>query len=333
MKNGYAAVLAAIALITGSSLTFGSVDKAPAVQAALDKIDREIKADQYDLAWADIDGDGEEDALVLMNGKSGYCGSGGCTLFVLRLTDGAFHQVGRIGVVHRPVYLEKTSHHGLRDLIVAVSGGGATPGFAVLAFDGRSYPPSPGESSGKVTASSVPLFPETNLARAGQPFDQTLEWFGISFRVVSANAGATNTVTITPSGLKSDNHPVTAEANGKVTGAEVADLNIDISPEIYVYVSTVDPDQHGSVIAYGANRKKSLSQIFLPSLSEDKKNSKGYRGHDEFAVVENTFVRRFPIYPDDPTKSEPTGKMRQLQYKLVAGEAGWILKPNKVFEF
>jgi hypothetical protein len=66
---------------------------------------------------------------------------------------------------------------------------------------------------------------------------------------------------------------------------------------------------------------------------ENKKNSKGYRGHDEFAVAENTLVRRFPIYLEGPTKSKPTGKMRQFQYKLVVGEAGWILKPNKVFEF
>lgn len=49
-------------------------------------------------------------------------------------------------------------------------------------------------------------------------------------------------------------------------------------------------------------------------------------GHDEFQVVENSLVRRFPIYKDGDSNAKPSGKMRQLQYKLKAGEAGWLLK-------
>lgn len=78
--------------------------------------------------------------------------------------------------------------------------------------------------------------------------------------------------------------------------------------------------------------RPSMKVSFL-ALEDDARNTKGYRGRDEFAVVEGIIARRFPLFPKDRSKTEPTGKMRQIQYKLVAGEAGWLLKPDKVIEF
>ncbi len=49
-------------------------------------------------------------------------------------------------------------------------------------------------------------------------------------------------------------------------------------------------------------------------------------GHDEFTVVETSLARRYPIYTKYDTNNKPTGGTRQLQYKLVVGEASWILK-------
>jgi hypothetical protein len=56
-------------------------------------------------------------------------------------------------------------------------------------------------------------------------------------------------------------------------------------------------------------------------------------GHDEFAVVERTLARRFPVYRDGDTNARPTGGMRQLQYRLMPGEAGWRLTLDKVIEW
>jgi hypothetical protein len=57
-------------------------------------------------------------------------------------------------------------------------------------------------------------------------------------------------------------------------------------------------------------------------------------GHDEFAVVEGVVAQRFPIYGEGDTNAGPTtGKTRQLQYKLVPGEAGWVMKLDQVTEF
>jgi hypothetical protein len=176
-----------------------------------------------------------------------------------------------------------------------------------------------------------PAPPATAARPAG--FDQTLDLQGITFHVSSANVGSLNRLRIEPKGLKGDNAVILQEIEGTVTMAEVADLNVDGSPEVYVYVTSAGSGSHGSLVAYAANKGRSLSAIFLPPLADDPKASKGYMGHDEFRVVENTLVRRFPVYRDGDTNAQPTGGTRQVQYKLNAGEAGWVLRPDRTEDY
>jgi len=168
---------------------------------------------------------------------------------------------------------------------------------------------------------------------ASNGFDKVLKLQGITFHVQATNEGSLNQLTITPSGLSGTNDVIKQEIDGSVTGAEVADLNNDGSPEIYVYVTSAGSGSYGALVAYSANHKKSLTGIYLPPLEDDKKNSVGYMGHDEFAVVESSFARRFPIYKKDDSNAKATGGMRQLQYKLVPGEATWQLKLVHSTEF
>ncbi len=157
----------------------------------------------------------------------------------------------------------------------------------------------------------------------------TEEFQGVSFKVVKAD----KQVTISPSGLTGDNSPVSAALNGSVKSIEVADINADGSPEIYIFTTEDGAEKRAGLIAFSANNKKSLSAIFLPPIEDDKANAEGYRGQDEMAVVEGIIARRFPIYASDPGQLEPTGKIRQLQYKLTPGEAGWLLKLDQSLEF
>ena len=83
---------------------------------------------------------------------------------------------------------------------------------------------------------------------------------------------------------------------------------------------------NASLIAYSSTKKKSLSEIYLPPFSEDSKLGKSYRGNNNIAMVEGIIPQRFPIYKDNDTDDKPTGGMRQLQYKLIQGEASWTLK-------
>ena len=170
-------------------------------------------------------------------------------------------------------------------------------------------------------------------AAPDRPFDRTLALQGISFRVRAANDSSINALEIVPSGLEIDNSTITQKIDGQVTGAEVADLDADGSPEIYVYVNSAGSGSYGSLVAYAANRRKSLSQIHLPPVTDNKQAARGYMGHDEFAVAENTFVQRFPIYRDGDVNARPSGRARQLQYKLRPGEAGWVLRLDRVVEY
>jgi hypothetical protein len=163
-------------------------------------------------------------------------------------------------------------------------------------------------------------------------FDKVLESQDVRFHVTSAGNGSINMLRIAPSGLDIDNAPIERTIHGTVTGAEVADINADGSPEIYVYVTSAGSGSYGSLVAYAANRRKSLSEIHLPPVTQDAALAKGYMGHDEFAVAEGGLVQRFPVFRDTDTNARPTGGTRQLEYKLVPGEAGWILKVDRVVE-
>jgi hypothetical protein len=169
--------------------------------------------------------------------------------------------------------------------------------------------------------------------QAAAAFKKTLELHGVTFQVSCPNSGSINKLSIVPAGLEADNTPIEREIEGTVTDADVADLNVDQSPEVYVYITSAGSGSRGSLVAYSANRKKSLSEIYLPPLTDNKEASKGYMGHDEFRVVESALVQRFPLYTEGDTNARPSGKTRQLQYKLRQGEAGWQLRVDKIVEY
>ena len=165
------------------------------------------------------------------------------------------------------------------------------------------------------------------------PLRRSLSLQGVRFQLSSANDASLNELKIVPAGLSRDNAPIVRSIDGQVGGAEVADLDADGSPELYVYVSAAGSGSYGSLVAYAANQRRSLSEIALPPLADTPGADKGYMGHDQFAVVENRLARRFPVYRDGDTHTAPSGGVRQLQYKLQRGEAGWRLVVDRVVEY
>ena len=140
-------------------------------------------------------------------------------------------------------------------------------------------------------------------------------------------------LSIEPFGLSIDKSKVIHNIEGRVVNAETGDLNIDGFPEVIVYIQSDGSGSYGSIIGYSVNNGKSMSQFYLPDISENKNANQGYMGHDEFAIVENTLVRRFPIYNPGDSNVSPTGGTRQLQYKLVDGEASRKLIIDKIVEY
>jgi len=161
---------------------------------------------------------------------------------------------------------------------------------------------------------------------AANDFNQIFTLQGISFHVTCLNSGSINILTIKPSGLSINNSIIEQEIDGTVSGAEIADINSDGFPEIYVYVTSAGSGSYGDLIAYGSNNNKSISAIYLAPLADDSINSQGYMGHDTFSITDNSLQRQFPIYRQNDTNANPSGGLRHLQYTLFAGEAGWQLK-------
>ncbi len=161
-------------------------------------------------------------------------------------------------------------------------------------------------------------------------FNRNLNMQNIGFQVKVTG----DHLTIQPSGYELDNTIVTKEIVGmSVTNAEIEDLNSDGFPEILIYLNSDGSGSYGTVLAYSSNQNKSMSEISFPSISDNPNANKGYMGHDEFAVVETTLSHRFPIYLDGDTNSKPSGKMRQIQYKLKDGEASRVFVVDKILEF
>ena len=152
----------------------------------------------------------------------------------------------------------------------------------------------------------------------------------ISFKVNTKG----DSLIIQPSGLSISNETLYHDITGyTVVNAQIGDLNIDSYPELFVYLTSDGSGSYGKLIGYSVNNGKSVSQVYLPDISENDEVSKGYMGHDEMAIVENTFCQRFPIYKEGDSNANPTGGIRQIQYKLVDGESSRILKIDKVINF
>jgi hypothetical protein len=115
------------------------------------------------------DGKSEED-IVYVSGQD-WCGSGGCTMLILKPADSSFKVLGRVTIVQLPIRVLRSMHNGYPDIGVYVQGGGILSGYeSVLTFNGKRYSSNPSTppaqkataTQGKViigtTDGSVPLY-------------------------------------------------------------------------------------------------------------------------------------------------------------------------------
>lgn len=142
-----------------------------------------------------------------------------------------------------------------------------------------------------------------------------------------------NKLTIRPIGFDKNNSIMTHTINGKVTLAEIEDLNNDGFPEVLVYIQSNAKDKRTNVIAYSSNKGHSMSQVTVPNLANNAQYNKGFNGNDEFRIIEGNLYQRFPIYQQTDKTLKATGKYRQIKYVLKDGEASRIFVAEKSFEF
>ena len=107
----------------------------------------------------DLNGDGVDEYVVLATDQ-GYCGSGGCTVFVLSADAGVLRTVSRSTITRGPIRALTTTTRGWRDLVVRVGGGGVETHDVVLRWTGNGYPANPSLaplSSGRSAGETVVL--------------------------------------------------------------------------------------------------------------------------------------------------------------------------------
>ena len=82
----------------------------------------------------DLDNDGEAELFVAMKG-SYFCGTGGCTVFLL---NGKFEKITTFTVVAGPIQIANSRTRGWSDLIIPTKGQNY-----LVQFNGRKYPGNP----------------------------------------------------------------------------------------------------------------------------------------------------------------------------------------------
>lgn len=158
-------------------------------------------------------------------------------------------------------------------------------------------------------------------------FNKTLALQSVNFHVVCANEGSENTLCITPSGALHSPQVIEQKIEDSVIGAEVADLDGNGAPEIYVFVQSAGSGSYGTVVGHAVHRGSAMAVITMPEIADDPKLSAGYMGRDRFSVSADRLVRQFPIYRDGDPNAAPSGGIRQVQYRLVTHQAGLRLLP------
>ena len=130
-------------LVLSLALLACGASRPPAKPADLASFARDsLLLSSFRTARVDLNDDAQPETILYATDQS-FCGTGGCTLFVLSPTKSSFQLVGKTPAIRLPVGVVPTSHNGWRDLAVTVSGGATVEPYLVrLTHDGISYPAS-----------------------------------------------------------------------------------------------------------------------------------------------------------------------------------------------
>jgi hypothetical protein len=129
-----------------------------------------------------------------------------------------------------------------------------------------------------------------------------------------------NDLDIRPMGMDNEAKPMEFMIRGRVAKAEIDDLNSDGYPDLVLYVYTDSAAVFGTVYAFVSKANKSVIGCFLPDPMMDGKINEGYKGHDQFSLMEGYLLDKFPIYKAGDDKEHPSGGMRVILYQLVPDE-------------
>jgi hypothetical protein len=154
--------------------------------------------------------------------------------------------------------------------------------------------------------------------------DSTLKNGKIGYHVICRNKNVDqNQLNIKPVGFDSEAREAAFMIRGRVTKAQIDDLNNDGYPDLVLYIYSDSNATIGSVYAMISSGNKGMIPCALPDAMMDGKINTGYKGHDEYSLLEGYLMQKFPIYKPGDDKNKPTGGTRSVLYKLTPENGGF----------
>lgn len=164
--------------------------------------------------------------------------------------------------------------------------------------------------------------------------DTTMKVGKVGYRLNCTNKNPEkNLASVNPIGFDKNMREFSFDIKGRISKAEVDDVNRDGYPDLVFYVFSNDSIPRGNVIAISSDKNESVSPIMFPDIFDDPKLRVGYKGNDEYFLMEGMLVRRFPVYPAEGVTAATGTLMRQIQYIVVPGERGAKFKPSRSYEY
>lgn len=153
--------------------------------------------------------------------------------------------------------------------------------------------------------------------------DTTMKVGKSGFKVSCRNTAiASNQMSIRPLGFESPaNESMNFPVRGRISAVAVDDFNNDGLADLILFIYSDSNAIHGTALALVSDGTKSILPCALPDPTMDGKINSGYKGHDQFTLMEGTLLLKFPIFkPED--KETPTGGNRVIQYTVGRNETG-----------
>ncbi|GAB4028444.1 hypothetical protein [Spirosoma gilvum] len=153
-------------------------------------------------------------------------------------------------------------------------------------------------------------------------FSKTVRFNIYSFSVVSADTGRVREAIIKAyrGELLLTNFRV--RVDGSVVGVEVADLDSNRFPELYIYSTSDGSGSFGRVYAWQFLPERK-ADIAMPNWQLS--TGSGYMGHDSLWTDRTILCRKYPIYQDGDANAEPSGGFRMMRYYLQAAGLNYSL--------
>lgn len=151
------------------------------------------------------------------------------------------------------------------------------------------------------------------------PFEEKLTEGPVTFIVESPNAKR-NYFTLNTEGMSVRNEETKVDVNGQVVRAQLADLNQDSYPEVYIF--TRGEGGIENVYAFASYRNRSYGQIYMAE-AEQYATKRGYQGGDTYELTETRLIRSFSLSEE----GQRTAESQTVEYALKKGETSYRLEP------